>query len=230
MANRSQKNRQEIKESVTLANIGTETPAPPRLTTKKNPAKIKADNKVINRQRRDVGNKIKQRETGKARAAAAAPKPRATTRPRTDRTAPVTLTEAGGLKLVPGSDAANELVKAIRSGGSKGAIKALNTALYPKAPKVAGTKSASAAQKRAQKRLNVQGAEVRETLNSTRQKNKLEGNVLPPSEKRKHELIIAKAIRTDGHLNNVPESVAALGTGYSGYIASREIDRIASEK
>lgn len=226
MANRSQKNRQEIKESVNLANIGSETPAPP----KKSAAKIKADNKVRDRQRRDVGNKIKKRETGKARAAAAAPKPPATTRPKIDASSPVTLNEDGSLSFVPGSVNANELVKAIRSGGSRNAMKAIEGTLMPKKNPVAGTRTANAAQKRAQKNLDNQGAEIRNAGIVNRRQAKLEGSGLTPTEKRKHEVIIAKAIRTDGHLNNVIDSVNALGTGHSSYIADRELQRIASEK
>lgn len=228
MANRNQKNKQEIKESVVLAGIDG-APKPP--APKKSAAKIKADNKVIDRQRRDVGNKIKKRETGKARAAAAAPKPRATTRPKIDRDAPVTLTKAGGLNLVPGSDAANELVDTIRRGGSKNALKAITGAIYgTKKPPVAGTRNANAGQKRAQKNLDNQGAEIRNAGVINRRQAKLEGSGLTPTEKRKHEVIIAKAIRVDGHLNNVIDSVNALGTGHSSYIADRELQRIAAEK
>lgn len=228
MANRSQKNKQEIKESVVLAGIDG-APKPP--APKKSAAKINADNKVRARQKRDLGNKLKKQDINKARAAAAAPKPPATTRPNIDRDAPVTLTRAGGLNLVPGSDAANELVETIRRGGSRGAIKAIRQALGGnKKPPVAGTRGATAAQKRNQKNLDTQGAEIRTAGIQTRRENRDAGNVLTPSEKRKHEIRIAKAIRVDGHLNNVMDSVNALGASHSSYIASREFDRIDAEK
>ncbi len=232
MANRNAKENRAIKESVVLSNIDAGKDATPKKAAKPTPApKVDRDAKLNQRKKRDLTNKLKRKQIGEARAAASRGpgKPtRAIDQTRTEDNSDLTLRLPGG-KIVD-ETTAKDLADRIRRGGSKDVLAELARGVTGGGK--AGTKSQTNKQKKAQERINAQGQEVANQLAETRLQDKFEGNVLTPFEKRRHEIRIAQAIRTQGHLNDpdTQKSVAALGTRAAGYIAGQELERMANEK
>lgn len=227
MANRNAKEKQAIKESVVLSDIDAGKGAKPNAEDKakaKAESRKVADQKITARQRRDVGNKIARRETAKARAASPKPVPAPVAAPRRAPRPGAKPAPELSLPVPPGA------VDQIKRGKAKKVLATISDQIVNKGK--AGTRNATARQRRQQKAIDLQGAQVAEQQRAQQLQDKFEGNVMSATERRNHEFVIAKAIRLQGHLNDpvTQKSVAALGTKHAGYIAGREFERIANEK
>ena len=212
MAIKRSTNKRAIREAASAA-LTPDAPKPPV----SNP-RADRDAKIADRVKRDQAKK-RERQAGLDARAAASHKPA----PKKAPTTGFSLTGTGGLTIEAGSPEAIALAKAIKSSPVKTALKTANDV------KKAGTKNATAAQRRKQTELDTQGKSFKDQAKETRRRQTLgmetDTPPLSPGDRRKHELIIAKAVRTHGHLNHpdVQPSVTALGVGHAGYIASKAL-------